>query len=98
MIIFFWRKLFQILEDIQRKEVIIMGALEDLQAKVQALKDLVATINTSVTGEIARVEAIILNLQTGSVSAADVEKAATDLQGVVDNLKTVGTTLDAERP
>jgi hypothetical protein len=91
-------KIISMLTNIIGREVVIVAALDDLKAQVKALQDEATAIKNSTDTCIARVEAVIAALSAGNVPAADVAQAATDLQGVVDTLKGVGTELDTERP
>ena len=93
---------YQLLKQISQKEDQIMGALDDLKAIDQALAADVTALQAAVTSEIARVEAIITQLQTaqasGAVSAADVQSVVTDLQTLKTNLEGATAQLNAERP
>lgn len=75
----------------------IMAAIDDLKAAEAAETAELSVVAQAVTDEIARVEAVIANLQ-GGISATDAQAEITALNGHVDNLKTIAAQLAAERP
>lgn len=75
-----------------------MAVLDDLKAIDAALAQDVTALTTAVTNEISRVEAIIAQLESGSVSAADVQSVISDLTATKTNLESAVAQLNAERP
>lgn len=74
----------------------IMAGIDDLKAAVASTAAEITAASTSISTEIAAVEAAIAKLQAGGLSDADAEALAQTLQGSVTNLTTAQGTLDAE--